>query len=403
MLKPAILLSLAFLSPSLAKAEVWPTSRGWSAAAETSFGNWIANVPNNIFTNPSSPYAGISTDCADAAYALRIIYAYENNLPVAFSGPGLSNSSSAFDATPAGIPRLKKFINHVSANTSTMSLARDTYPIAINRRSLRAGTLFLHSASGANVPITYRAGHVYYIQGVHENGMIQFTSSTVPAMVRDLQPRIDIVFAPFEKSGGYRAWRAPGMGTPGLSEEQFGLADWRPNAYRDGDLWQAWTNAVRERLSLRPASSDEELGAAIQNVSGYIKERVKLVQKSWSLYRSRYGGQGCMRPNDYDDYSTPTRDVKIQSELEALRAAAVRAYGERGVRAFFARYKFQVLPEGTQVDLNQIWNTFETETVLAVSEPEHSPAVRWGLERQDRWPCPHRAKQYVGGENAGQD
>ncbi|MGZ3694812.1 MAG: hypothetical protein ACXWQO_11595, partial [Bdellovibrionota bacterium] len=249
------------------------------------------------------------------------------------------------------------------------------------------------------VPVTYRAGHVYYVQNVYENGMIRLISSTVPEMVRDLQPRVEIVFAPFTKDGGYRAWKRIGSDIrPGQSEMQFSLARWTPNGYRNGSLWQRWHDAVRKKLALRRATTAEEFAGALENVKGYIKERTNLVQASWNVYQKQYRGQSCMRKDDYDSYSTPTRDVKIQSELEILRTATVNAVGEEGVHQRFAQYKFQVT-KNASVDLNQLWNTFETETVLAISEPEHSPEVRWGLATQERWPCPKRAKQYVGGEN----
>jgi hypothetical protein len=163
---------------------------------------------------------------------------------------------------------------------------------------------------------------------------------------------------------------------------------------------------VRSRLALRSSTPTEEFNAALENVAGYINERANLVQNGWNLYQKKYHNQSCMNASDYDSYSTPTRDVKIQSELQALQQAAVdylNAENEdsslQGVARLFMRYKFTVLPSAPPVDLNHIWNAFETETVLAISEPEHSPEVRWGLEPQKQWPCVERAKNYVGGEN----
>jgi hypothetical protein len=258
--------------------------------------------------------------------------------------------------------------------------------------------MFLHPEGHSKVPLTYRAGHVYYLKNVLANGMIRLISSTVPEMVRDLQPRVDIVFAPFGKDGGYRAWKRLGSDEhPGQSEMQFTLARWAPKGYRNGSLWQRWHDAVRARLALRRATGKEEFEAALENVKGYIQERIHVVQASWRVYQRRYRGQGCMRAGDYDSYSTSTRDVKIQSELEILQRAAAGYVGEEGVSGIFEQYRFQVTPEHS-ADLNQLWNAFETETVLSISEPEHSPEVRWGIAGQGRWPCPDRAKNYVGGE-----
>ena len=407
-----LLISLQLFAPS-AKADVWIATKTWDDTADAQFSAWIKQLPMDIFSRKDSPYYGIATDCAEAVYTLRTIFAYENSLPVNFVNPAranLANTNSDFDSTPAGLPRLKRFVSLLKSKTNTATLTADTYPIEINRTYLKAGAVFLHPQSGSSVPITYRSGHVYYIQDVFENGMVSYFSSTVPAMVRDLQTRIDIDFAPMNTDGGYRAWKHPGASPPepGLSREQFSFANWHPNAYGDGDLWDAWQHVIRQRLALRDASPTEELKANLQNVAGYMKERNHLIQMSWSVYQHKYHGQSCMSDADYEDYATPTRDVKIQSELQSLQDAAriyLRAEGQdsgsQGLSDLFSKYTFEVMP-GVRMDLNQLWTTFETTTVLSISEPEHSPKVRWGLETQPVWPCPNRAKQYRGGDQAGQ-
>lgn len=404
----------SILIRSTAQADVWVATAQWDDAKDAAFGKWIKNLRMDIFTAANSPYKGISTDCADAVYTLRIIFAFENKLPVKFvsSKHDFSNTNKTWDAEPEGVARVRKFIRFVNANTGTRSVVLDTYPIAVTRKSVRAGTLFVHPASSSTsgVPVTYRAGHVYFIQDVKENGMVRYFSSTVPTAVRDLQPRIDLVFAPFDTNGGFRAWKRPdSIVRPGLDEkDQFTLARWRPNAYRDGELWWNWAAAVRKRLALRPSTGEEEFLANLENVEGYIKERRRLVNESWAVYQRKYKSQSCMNEEDYDAYSTPTRDVKIQNELQYLRIAAQKYLVETisegtdyRIAELLGQYRYEVMP-GVKVDLNQISNAFLTEIVLAISEPEHSPSVRWGLQSQKRWPCPHRAKQYVGGELAGQ-
>ncbi|MGE3262044.1 MAG: hypothetical protein AB7K68_09715 [Bacteriovoracia bacterium] len=401
MLNTLLLTVLLWLTPQ-ANADVWPTTKSWGEAEDQAFGKWIEKLPLDLFTRKGSPYQGIYTDCADAAYVLRILFAYENGLPVKFSNfdrKDLSNANKTWDSVPEGQPRLRKFINFVRTHTNTQTIVADTYPLEISRNYIKGGALFLHPEGNKNVPVTYRSGHVYYVTNVFENGMIRLISSTVPEMVRDLQPRVEIVFAPFTKDGGYRAWKRVGSDVrPGESEMQFSLGRWVANGYRNGSLWQRWHDAVRAKLALRRATGAEEFAGALENVKGYIHERTGLVRNSWNIYQRKYRGEGCMSESDYDSYSTPTRDVKIQSELEILRRAAVRHVGEDGVYRLFEQYRFQVTAEHS-VDLNQLWQAYETDTVLSISEPEHSPEVRWGITGQDRWPCPHRAKQYVGGEN----
>lgn len=405
---PAILF---FVSASAARADVWTTTRSWTDAEDKGFSDFIRTVPLDVFTRQDSPWRGIATDCSKAVYVLRTIYAYQRGLPIQFSNRSrvnLSNTSKEFDAIPEGPKRLSKFINLLRQHVNTETLVDDTYPVAVNRQTVKAGSIYLHPQQPKDVPLTYRSGHVYYIQDVLANGMIRYISSTVPMMVRDLQPRLDIVFAPFNVDGGFRAWKRPDSNLkPGESSMQFQLAGWTPNRYRDTKFWKAWQKEVRTRLQTREATLEEEFKAAVFNVEGYIKERIHLVNRGWNLYQSKYKSAACMNEQDYDDYSTPTRDVKIQSELSYLRRAAVKYLESQGesspyqaIPYLFEKYSYEVLP-GQKLDMNDLWKTFQSAKVLAISEPEHSPKVRWGIEPQTHWPCPDRAKQYVGGENVG--
>ena len=386
----ASVFALTLLSMRSAHASAWETTRAWDSESEQAFSDWIAKTPASIFSNPASKYTAIATDCADAAYALRIIFASENGLPVNFQGT-YSNTTTQFDGTPAGVARVKKFINWVNRNTGTESIARDTYPVAITPEYIRPGTLFVHAAtSNKNVSITYRSGHVYYLQNVdRENGLITYISSTVPAAVRSLSLRYGISFAPQETTSGYRVWKwSDSNSRPGQSDEQYHLAGWHPGAYGDVNLWDRWQEAIQSRLRSRPINGNEKLQISKQNLDSVLRQRVTAVRSAWAFYQKRYGGQGCMNSTDYENYSTSTRDVKVQEALEDFRSAA-RGEGTDG-------YQFQISADMT-VGFNELYQTFMTKRVLEISEPEHSPQVRWGLQDQGAWVCPQRATQYVGG------
>jgi hypothetical protein len=74
-------LFLFFISFNI-KAAVWEDNQVWSLQYEEDFSNWMQSnaVNENIFSDPKSPYFGVSTDCADTAYALRAIFAFESSL-----------------------------------------------------------------------------------------------------------------------------------------------------------------------------------------------------------------------------------------------------------------------------------------------------------------------------------
>lgn len=413
-----------------AQAAVWPTRAQWSEQKEREFAKFINELPLDFFSRPGTPYSGIPTDCADAAYVLRAIFAYQHGLPVDFANwhnKDLSNTTTNYDRVEAGTPRLRVFLSDLRASTDTSTLLRETYPIAINRNSVRPGAMFLHLPKRGEGPKVYSSAHVFYVQNVSNSGLVTYISSTVPAAVRNLNARNGYVFTPFNVNSGYRAWKWPGTGTQALetrthgSLEQFKLANWKTFAElpqgADGGRsalqrqMQAWTAAVRERIkgsgAGRTINPTEELGAVIGNILGGVNDRIKIVQDGWRVYQSRYGGRGCMSESDYDNYSTPSRDTRIQQELMYLAPAATRYVRSKGaanlktaLRQLYAQYRFEIMP-GQYVDLNQITDAFLTNKALSISEPEHSPLARWGVGAtmvKSQWACPHRASQYYGAE-----
>lgn len=396
--------SLIFGAAS-ADAAVWTTKRAWTDQDEVRFGEFIRTLPLNYLDKGTHPFANIPTDCADAAYALRIVFSFQNGLPfeaTLFDGK-ITNESARFDDVADEVQRVRKFIQLVRNGTNTRSLIEDSYPIAIRRGVVRPGTMFLHPQGSSKVPLTYRAGHVYYIQSVGQNGIIRYVSSTVPAAVRSLNARNGIVFAPMTEEGGYRAWKRPGAkAQANESLEQFRLGGWKANSYRDGSLWTRWQDAIVARLAVRAATPEEDLAAKRENLEGVVRERIKVVREGWAFYRKNYAAGQCMSARDYDAHSTPTRDVKVQIELQDFEAAANRFVDSRfnwsrasALRKVYAQSQFEVMP-GLTIDVAQLKIAFLSDRVLAVSEPEHAPEVRWGLAEQGKWPCPDRRKAYHG-------
>jgi hypothetical protein len=118
-----VLLVLVIFSHS-SKAAVWEDNQVWSLQYEEEFSHWMqsAAVNETMFTSPQSPYYGINTDCADTAYALRAIFAYEHLLPFAIRSPSgsrgrnrtLNNRLTNWDAQrPTSIQRLIAMINEI--------------------------------------------------------------------------------------------------------------------------------------------------------------------------------------------------------------------------------------------------------------------------------------------------
>jgi len=128
---------------------VWESKNTWSNEWEKSYESWIKkNLNQDIFTRKSGILHGISTDCADALYAIRISFSYENKLPFVINAPDatkdkmktLSNETNMFDQIKNESDRVRSFINYVSAEVGTENLERDTFPISI--KSIGPGSVY---------------------------------------------------------------------------------------------------------------------------------------------------------------------------------------------------------------------------------------------------------------------
>lgn len=396
---------------SVSKASVWETRAHWSLDYEMKFGAFIAQTPLDIFQRQDTPYGNMPTDCADAAYTLRIIFASQEGLPVNFAssvGP-LSNEMRDFDNLPDGPQRIRAFINRVRAKTDTGTLMNETYSIAVNRQSVRPGTMLIRSPTfAAGASSTYQSGHAYIIQSVPANGILRLISSTVPIAVRELMVRNGIVFAPMNKMGGFRAWKwSDSNQRPYASEEQFTFAKWRPDSFRDTQLWWNWQTTVVQHLRTRPSTATEDLNLEVENMNAVLSERARMVTDAWNLYQKRYGGRGCMNDSDYEDYSTPSRDSGIQTEIQYLDVA-IRRYAYEVMRRgdsiearnqMYAKIRFPIDAFGNTISAKEVRDAFivNKTKVLMISEPEHSPAVRWGFEvlPENQAPCPNRISKYL--------
>ena len=88
-MKQALLLlicSAVYLMAGNAQAAVWSENNSWDQTWEDRYSDWVKTSFNeDVFTQGS--YKGIATDCADAVYAARLIFAFENQLPFVILDP----------------------------------------------------------------------------------------------------------------------------------------------------------------------------------------------------------------------------------------------------------------------------------------------------------------------------
>ncbi|MEZ5449738.1 MAG: hypothetical protein R3E89_12425 [Thiolinea sp.] len=144
----ALLLGLLLIIGSgQLSAAVWDDENEWDANWERRYQHWVKTQwTDDIFMNPAKPiYYKFENDCADASYAMRLIFSFENKLPFVVNNQmrpsqTISNRMKTWDNLPTG-QRVRKFLDYIADMTSTKSLRYDTYPVALN--DIKAGDIYV--------------------------------------------------------------------------------------------------------------------------------------------------------------------------------------------------------------------------------------------------------------------
>lgn len=399
------LLAAALLAAAgQACAAVWAVTARWDEAAEQRFAQWVEARFVPEFFYEDSPYAGIATDCADAAYGMRIAFAYEHGLPFVIGDPEqpgrtLSQSSPRFDHLPAGLPRVRAFMDWIATITSTATLADDTYPIRIDREQVRPGTIVL----------AWRT-HVVQVVSVREDGVLRYLESTSPRAIRVMT---SITGFPHQVPGdpkarrhgdGFRRFRWPehygveDARLPGHGTEQFVQA---AALGRDTFAFHDW---VRTRLARVEETPLRRARRQVTTLCKMAWDRAGAIDEArQALAAARAAGRRCLSAPEVDAHSTPGRDLTLRRAFEQTAALADRADWpsvEGRFRHFVEAIAGRLAPEqatgvrsalvewcdigrvdggpGRPMDLAELARLAAEDRL--VGDPHAPPAQRWGLE-----------------------
>ncbi|MGB0848468.1 MAG: hypothetical protein ACPGSM_17190 [Thiolinea sp.] len=387
-----IALQLILALSANAYAAVWETENKWDRQWEQRYQHWVKTQwTDDIFMNPAKPiYYKYETDCADASYAMRLIFAYEHKLPFVVNNPArpgklITHRKSSWDHLSQG-QRLRKFLDYIADVTSTKSLGDDTYPVALN--DIKPGDIYV--APGV---------HSYQIVNVTETGIAEVMASTTPKQARFLLRTPSFPFyVPEDKRmrDGYRRFKTPAnirksaRRQPGYSEEQFHLAQ------DVGFDYVKFTDAIARKLGKRAERPDEKTTRLLLALCMYANDRsVYVYDALWHLQKIRKKGRQCMTRREYDDYSTPSRDKRlgmffssVQRHLDRVGRFDPRSRPARWAKAVFA---IDEPPGGELKHLNDfcmIQMTLGEELYMSLRE------LRKNLEGGHLVSDPHAPLQY---------
>lgn len=323
--------SLVFVSSlsGVAKAAVWETRSSWTAESENEYQLWVQTNWNKNYFLKDGPLKNMVMDCADVVYAMRVLYAAERGLPFVMKDPTtragnpITNEMTRWDSKPQP-ERLRSFLNLIYGVGSTASLPADTYPTAISRATLGAGSLIL----------TDRAKHhSWTIQNFSKTGVPYLLFGSRPARTllyeRNDYPSVGFVFPNGirpETNAGFRNFRQPSdIGKPvhevqGYSLEQYSLP-----------TQGGWMRGVQKRMQ-QVAETHEQRVVRLHNEACIgARERIDVVRGALKLAQAI--GSRCMSAAEYDDHSTPSRDQRLKDAFNDLAHSYQTAMANGGLSA----------------------------------------------------------------------
>ena len=306
---------LGINTPSMAM--VWKSENSWDEVWEKRYQHWVKNNwTEEFFMNEKKPiYYKFSHDCADAVYAMRLVFAYEYKLPFVINNPSkrgktISNGITQWDKLPEE-KRVRRFMDYVANMTSTRSLENDTFPIALD--DIKPGDVYV-------APDV----HSYQVVDITDAGIAEVMSSTTPQAPRFLDRIPSFPFYVPEdikgKSDGYRRFiqpqniRTPIKKQPGYNEEQFEIAKSVNYDY------VKFTDIISSALGSRTEAADEKTLRLLIAMCMYANDRsIYVYDALWHLQKIRKQGRKCMTRSEYDNYSTPSRDRRLTAFFNAVK------------------------------------------------------------------------------------
>tara|TARA_B110001454_G_C12722462_1_gene435384 strand:+ start:7028 stop:8206 length:1179 start_codon:yes stop_codon:yes gene_type:complete len=363
-------------------AAVWTAKVDWDDGTEQAYSDWVSRSwTNDVFTNPESALFGLKTDCADASYAMRAFYAFQNNLPVDFhryDGVKIDQTMSSFDHIADPVARFRAYLNYVFDVTDTQTLSRDTYPIDINREAIRAGIVYVSPGI-----------HSYQITGLDQYGITKTLSSTVPREQRLLFNHYGFPFyIPQDSkkySDGFRAFKTGRKNT----QQPSSLEQYKIGESAKGDFI-AYQEKMIQKLQIKTEPFDHRITRIKGNLCFFSRERAVLVADAF-VAKNKIGNS-CFGAAAFDVYSTYIRDEKLKKyfvELKNMTKSPVWALTQQEAKkSLLSTFLMEIpdndctvetsLPAKPFLRLAEIFKAMEDGKII--SDPNANMLQRWGLE-----------------------
>jgi hypothetical protein len=361
---------------------IWQVKHLWDEQWEVRYAQWLQQEFNEDFFVKYN----IATDCADAAFALRWIFARMHGLPAAntMAGSLMLFTQDSMKLEWSTLARHLNWhqdelfltaLNYLMQHAYTGTLNIDGYPIELTKHTFLVGTIHLDG------------GHTMIISEIdyqaRDRAPIWKLSSTVPQAVRKLalEMMLDSNMTAKEYGGLFRLrWPVQRAGKWELvAKDQ--MPYYSLEQYEEDFLGEDnhFTLALIKKLgmSFNPKSIVKE---AAQTTLDYLMARIPIVESGYQFCSHHDCSEGTMA---YEEHSTPTRDKRLFSKFLAVDEL-VEKFGhfDSTLADFWTQFKLQQ----TFTVLGITKTLAELETVFkygfASSHPEDTPSERWGINEE---------------------
>ncbi len=356
--------------------QVWEVGdRRWTAEEEYRFAKWVeGNITEDFFIRYKIP-----TDCADAVYAIRWIYARINHLPAAATkkdGKLIGHWSTDWKHLPTHPEwyedeRFRAALFYLFPKTWTGTLPFDTYPVRISLDSVTPGTLFLLTESHTGIIARV------ILDGSHAHPL-QTWESALPVKIQKLTLRYFFSARPESKrsSGLVKfRWPVPENGEwkylpakehPFYSEEQYA-----------SDFCKGYTDfveAVARRIDPVNYAPMEKVGKVMGTITRLLKERVPIVLGG---YQQCFDGDCPEGSELWEVHNTEGRDTTILLLMDHLAQVIESNHLDREM----VKRLMEAIPiEISKTRLVTFYHVFQSYPWLS-PHPEDSIEARWGLKK----------------------
>jgi hypothetical protein len=356
--------------------QVWEVgNRRWTVEEEHRFETWVKEtITEDFFLRYHIP-----TDCADAVYAIRWIYARIAHLPAAATtkdGRMIGHWSTNWKHLPSHPEwhkdgRFRAALLDLFPKTWTGTLPLDTYPVRISHGSVTPGTLFLLTESHTGM-----IGHVF-LDGSQAHPL-QTWESALPLKVQKLSLRYFFSTRPESKTGSgivkfcwpvleNGEWRyLPEKEHPFYSEEQYSSEFCK--GYAD------FVEAVAKKIDPINYDPMEKMIRVMETVTHSLKERVSIVLTGYQQCRNG----GCPEASPWWElHQTLGRDGMIISLMDHLSQIIESNHLDREM----VKKRMEAIPiEISENHTVTLYHVYQNHLWFS-SHPEDSIEARWGLKK----------------------